>query len=59
MSWIKESNIAMFITNVDKMYNSESILKDLEDNILHFWEYEAERIIVGGVRRRFMVYCID
>ncbi|WP_303805018.1 Imm42 family immunity protein [Ruminococcus flavefaciens] len=59
LSWIKESNIAMFITNVDKMYNSESILKDFEDNILHFWEYEAERIIVGGVRRRFMVYCID
>ena len=59
LSWIKESNIAIFITNADNMFNCESILKDFEENILHFWEYEAERVIVGGVRRRFMVYCVD
>ncbi len=59
LSWIKESSIVLFITNADKMYNSESILKDFDDNILHFWEYEAERVIVGGIRRSFLVYCVD
>ena len=59
LSWIKESSIVMFIKNADKMYNRENILKNFENNILHFWEYEAERVIFGGARRRFMVYCVD
>lgn len=64
LNWIKEDKIVLVIDSFSMFFKTdETSRKDevdiLENEILPFWEQEVERVVVGGKKREFNVYCVD
>lgn len=64
LSWISENKYVVVIKHFsDFMKNDlnekEDILCSFSDEILPFWEEEVERVVVGGKKTQFNVYCVN
>lgn len=63
LDWIKEDSIVLIIENFNSFFSTDLKAKNDEietfvNYILPFWDEEVERVVVGGKRRDFNVYCV-
>lgn len=64
LSWFDNCSIILVINNFSQFMKScqqdkDTVMNIFAEDILPFWDEEVERVVIGGKRRDFNVYCIN